>query len=113
MLMTTVNISLPKSMYEDARKALSARGYASISEFVRDAMRGILYPQLTENGFAPEFEQKVLEAAKEPEDNDIELRTDKEVKDYFLHLKVPKRYKSNNDKGKVVRKVSGFVSSPR
>ncbi len=47
-MITTVNISLPKSMYEDAKKMLARFGYASISELVRDAIRKKIYPELTE-----------------------------------------------------------------
>lgn len=58
-------------MYQDAKKMLSKRGYASISELIRDALRDALYPKVTENGFTPEFEERVLKAAAEPTDNDI------------------------------------------
>ncbi len=89
----TINISLPKKVLQDAKKMVEARGYASISELMRDALRDKLYPGLTENGFTPEFEEAVLRAAKEPRDNDIVLRTKKDFDDYFLHLKYPKRKK--------------------
>lgn len=63
---TTVNISLPQSLYNDAKKLLTKRGYASLSELIRDSLRTVLYPRITENGFTPEFEEEILEAAKEP-----------------------------------------------
>jgi len=44
---------------------LRIRGYASISELIRHALRDVLYPKITENGFTPEFEKKVLQAEKE------------------------------------------------
>ena len=53
-------------MYIDAKKMADQRKYTSISEFIRDAMRRMLYPQLTENGFTPEFEEQVLEAENDP-----------------------------------------------
>ncbi len=59
-------------MYEDTKVTLVRRGYTSISEFIRDAIRDVLYPPLTENGFTPEFEAQVLRAEKEPIENDIE-----------------------------------------
>ena len=68
----TINISLPKSMYQDAKKTLTKKGYTSISEFIRDAVREKLYPGLTENGFTPEFEEEVLKAAAEPIENSVE-----------------------------------------
>lgn len=71
MITKTINISLPESMLSDAKKALSLRGYASISEFIRDALRDVLYPKLTENGFTPEFEKEILEAAKEPIEDSV------------------------------------------
>lgn len=87
---TTINISLPKNMYNDAKKLLAARGYASISELVRDALRDTLYSRLTENGFTPEFEEEVLKSAASSRNNDILLETDADFKNYFLHLKKPK-----------------------
>lgn len=55
---TTINISLPKSLLDDAKKMLSKRGYASISELVREALRNTVYPNLTENGFTSEMDRK-------------------------------------------------------
>jgi len=43
---------------------LHVRGYASISELIRQALRDVLYPKITENGFTPEFEEAVLRAEK-------------------------------------------------
>ena len=60
---TTINISLPKSMYQDAKKLVVTRGYTSISELIRDALRGVIYPRLTENGFTSEFEEEILRRA--------------------------------------------------
>ncbi|MBI3577450.1 hypothetical protein HY086_05430 [Candidatus Gottesmanbacteria bacterium] len=87
----TINISLPKSMYADAQKSLGVRGYASISELIRDALRRLLYPQVTENGLTPEFEEAVLRSEAQPRKDDYVLKTDKEVEDYFLRLKLPKK----------------------
>jgi Arc/MetJ-type ribon-helix-helix transcriptional regulator len=89
--MATINISLPTTMYQDAKAILRVRGYASISELIRQALRDVLYPKITENGFTPEFEEEVLRAEKSPRKHDIVLSTDKEIKDYFLKLKVPKK----------------------
>jgi len=88
---TTINISLPKTMYRDAKKTLSKRGYASISELIRDALRDWLYPKVTVNGFTSEFEERVLRAEKSPVKNDIKLKTRKEIEDYFLRLRKPTR----------------------
>lgn len=85
--MMTVNISLPKSMYQEAKKFLEHKGYASLSEFVRDSLRKTLYPEITENGFTREFEDQVLEAAKEPIDESKTWETGKDIKSYFRNLR--------------------------
>lgn len=69
---TTVNISLPQSLYADAKRIVAERRYTSISELFRDALRQILYPRLTENGFTQEFEEKALRASKEPLEDSVE-----------------------------------------
>lgn len=95
----TINISLPVSMYKDAKLVSKEEGYSSISELIRHALRKILYPSgLTVNGFTPEFEDLVLEAAKEPVRNDIVLKSNKDVHDYFINLKIPSRIKNRNVK---------------
>ncbi len=67
----TINISLPKSLYSDAKKAVAKRRYVSISELVRDAVRRVLYPGLTVNGFTKEFEDMVLKREKDSTEDDI------------------------------------------
>lgn len=91
--MTTVNISLPSDMYKDVKKTIKERGYSSVSELVRDALRRMVYPGLTENGFTPEFEDAVLEAAQEPVDESKTIETDKDLEQYFreLHKRVKQR----------------------
>lgn len=95
---TTVNISLPTSMYKDAKRHMKVRGYSSISEFVRTALRTMIYPELTENGFMPEFEEKVLKSAALPLKDDIVFENEQEVDNYFRHLILPKGKKSSHDK---------------
>jgi Arc/MetJ-type ribon-helix-helix transcriptional regulator len=90
-MLTTINISLPRDMYKDAKKALTTKRYSSVSELIRDALRKSLYGEVTQNGFTKEFEDQVLASAVESRKNDTKLRTNKEVEDYFRHLKVPKR----------------------
>jgi len=90
---TTINISLPRSVIQDAKKHMARRGYASFSEFIRAAIRKEVYPELTENGFTPEFEAEVLRSASQPRKNDMIFKNHKELSDYLLHFKYPKRYK--------------------
>lgn len=59
-------------MYAEAKRIVSKRGYSSISELIREALRNVLYPNLTENGFTPEFEEEILRRSAESENNDIE-----------------------------------------
>lgn len=42
---TTINISLPKFMLQDAKKYADQRGYVSISELVRDILRHEIYSE--------------------------------------------------------------------
>ncbi len=83
-------------MYEDMKAYLARRGYTSVSELVRDAVRDVLYPQVTENGFTPEFEEAVLEAEKEPRRKDRVWRTEKDINDYFnaLRIRIKKHVKN-------------------
>lgn len=100
---TTVNISLPVNMYKDAKAVIEERGYSSVSEIVRDALRRLLYPHLTVNGFTPEFEERVLLSAQEPIE---ESRTIDDLDAYFAELdeKLELRRK-HNDQNKRDRRV--------
>ncbi len=91
-------------MYFDAKRIQSLQGYASISELIRHALRNILYPSgLTVNRFTPEFENMVLESAKEPAREDLVLKTDKDIESYFINLKPPTRIKRVNGKDSTKR----------
>lgn len=83
----TINISLPKTMYEDAKAYLARRGYSSVSELFRDTLREKLYPRLTENGFTPEFEEEVLRSAAEPRQKDKVWKSEKDIQEYFAQLR--------------------------
>lgn len=93
-MLTTVNISLPKTMYEDAKKMVDWRGYSSLSELIRDSLRDILYPSVTDNGFTPEFEERVLKASKEPLEKDIVWSGKGSFTDFVLK-QGKKRYAKN------------------
>lgn len=73
-------------MYQDAKRMLSKRGYASISELIRDVLRDELYPEVSENGFTPEFEERVLKAAKEPISEAKTWKNTKDIDKYFKDL---------------------------
>lgn len=80
-------------MYQDAKKVLSQKGYSSLSELIRDSLRKVLYPQLTENGFTSEFEEEVLRSAAEPLEGDVVIETEEELKRFFdqVHQRVEKK----------------------
>lgn len=86
---TTVNISLPKSMYDDAKKEVTRKGYSSFSEFIRDTLRETLYEdknRITENGFPVWFEDQVLKAAKESTGNDEVWETEDDMEKWFKKM---------------------------
>ena len=91
---TTINISLPKQMYQEAKKVITQQHYSSVSELVRDALRRFLsLKKITENGFTEEFEDLVLKSAAEPEENDYVLETEEDVHNYFKHRILPAKKK--------------------
>lgn len=90
-MMTTINISLPTNMYDQLKRFVSQRGYSSVSELVRDTLRDTIYSTKTINGFTPEFEDEILKSEAEPRKNDIVLKTEKDVHNYFRKLIKPKK----------------------
>lgn len=103
MSTTTVNISLPKEMYKDVKRAVKVKRYTSVSEMVRDSLRKSLYEEITENGFTPVFEDRVLESEMEPEENDKIWETEEEIRKDFNKLR--KKIKSKSDKNKAHRQL--------
>jgi len=83
----TVNISLPKNLYKDIKETIKERGYSSVSELMRDAVRRVIYPELTENGFTPEFEEAVLRSAKGSVDEKDVWETPEDIDKYFAKLR--------------------------
>lgn len=85
-------------MYEEAKKMQKQKHYASISELMRDALRRILQPDITENGFTREFEEEVLRSAAEPESKDEVWETPEDIDRFFANLKTEiKRKKHDKD----------------
>ncbi len=74
---TTINISLPKEMYKDAKRVLEERRYASISELVREGIRKVIY-----------------------QDDEV-WETEEDVKSYFRNLR--EEIKDRNGKGRKIR----------
>ena len=85
-------------MYQEAKKVVVQQHYSSVSELMRDALRGFLSKKrITENGFTEEFEDLVLEAAKEPIDHSKVWETEEDVHDYFKQLAKELKLKRLND----------------
>ncbi|MDP1743391.1 MAG: ribbon-helix-helix domain-containing protein [Candidatus Amesbacteria bacterium] len=80
----TLNISLPYAMHADAKKMVRAQKYTSVSELIRDAMRKIMYRDITVNGFTKQFEEETLRAAAEPIENSIEWNGKGSFTDFVL-----------------------------
>jgi len=88
--MSTINISLPNSLYKDAKNTVIKKHYASMSELIRDALRKILYQEtVSEEYFSKDFEDEVLRRARKPNDSDIVFETEEDLRKYFLNLKLP------------------------
>ena len=73
---TTINISLPTDMYKDAKKEVSKKNYASVSELVREGIRNIIYEDET-------------------------WETEEDVKNYFRSLR--EEIKGRNGKNQKIR----------
>lgn len=88
---TTINISLPLSLLKVARSESKKFGFASTSEYIRQAIRNFAYGidknGLTINGFTPEFEDIVLESAKESINESSAWTSTKDIDAYFKKLK--------------------------
>ena len=91
-------------MLVDAKKVLVKRGFASISEYIRAALRRDLYPRLTENGFTPEFEAEVLKSAAEPRKNDV-VWDGKTPFSEFVLKHAPKTHGKNKLRQRVSRAI--------
>lgn len=96
----TTNISMPKGLYDAAKRLAKKYHYNSVSELIRDALRWWMNPSLTRNGFTPEFEEEVLKSAAEPLENDIEWDGKGSFTEFVLR-EGAKKY----DKGQGQRKI--------
>ena len=67
----TINISMPKGLYAQAKARAKKYHYASVSEVIRDALRWWMNDNLTRNGFTPQFEEETLKAAKEADAGNV------------------------------------------
>ena len=99
----TVNISMPKGLYDQAKRRAKKYHYNSVSEVIRDALRWWLNDKLTRNGFTPEFEEEVLRSEKLPVENDIEWDGKGSFTEFVLR-EGKKKYDKNKGKRSVLSK---------
>lgn len=101
---TTINISLPKSLYKDAKRLVAEGKYSSISEIMRAGLRRVLYDadKITENGLPGWFEDRVLESAQEPIKKSSVWESEEDMKKYFekLHKEKSGKSKKKDDKSR-------------
>jgi metal-responsive CopG/Arc/MetJ family transcriptional regulator len=117
---STINISLPTSLLNSAREESKKYGFASISEYIRQAIRSSVYgirkDGLTINGFTPEFEEMALKNSKSSAKNDILLETDDDFEKHFLGQKTYSKISKDNVKSVNKRKLrvnaQGFTRQP-
>ncbi|MBI4064798.1 hypothetical protein HY409_00305 [Candidatus Gottesmanbacteria bacterium] len=105
----TINISLPTSLYSEAKKHQKKYHYSALSELIRDALRWWINPRLTRNGFTPEFERGVLQAEKEADAGSVVKWDGKTPFHEFVVSHSPPPYGKN----RVHRKVSQKLSKAR
>lgn len=74
--MTTINISLPEKLKDQAQKLVDSGFYASFSDMVRDALRRTI-AQNKYDFWAEETKKEIKEGKA------IALKTKKDIKDYF------------------------------
>jgi len=70
-------VKIPEKMEEDLQKYMKELGYASFSEFARDAIRDKLYKK----ELTPEFEEKIKEGLEDIKEGNV--YSHEEVKEKF------------------------------
>lgn len=78
---TTINISLPKKLYDDAKQMASHQAYSSVSEVIRDALRRMLYQPADE--IPTYLEEAAILAERESISTDIILSTPDDIESAF------------------------------
>jgi len=96
----TINISMPKGLYVQAKAEAKKYHYTSISELIRDSMRWWMNDNLTRNGFTPQFENMVLRSEKSSMKNDI-VWEGKES-DLVNYVKNPKKHNLHSKSKRVI-----------
>lgn len=105
----TINISMPKGLYAQAKARAKKYHYSSVSEVIRDALRWWMNDNLTRNGFTPEFEDMVLKAENSPVKDDIVWEgKESDLVNYVKSAKKPNLHsKSKRTSGRPARVSRG------
>lgn len=100
----TTNISMPRGLYQQAKKQARKYHYNSVSELIRDALRWWMNDNLTRNGFTPEFEEETLKAAKEADAGNVIEWDGKGSFSDFVLKEGKKKYDKNQSHRKILSK---------
>ena len=84
--MQTINISLPAALNEQISSQVKAGNYASVSEFIREAVRKLL--GISPTAFLPEAEEEILKISQISPAHDLAFDTGKTpLKKIFTKLR--------------------------
>lgn len=87
--MQTINISLPTALNEQISSQVKAGNYASVSEFIREAVRKLL--GISPTVFLPEAEEEILKISQSAPARDLVFDSGKvSVKKMFTKLRKAK-----------------------
>ena len=73
-MIQTINISLPKNLSDQIRSEVKKRGYVSVSEFIREAVRNYLHASTS---FSEKAEKEIIKIAKSSSKKDIGFNSQK------------------------------------
>ncbi|OGD54405.1 hypothetical protein A3J78_00075 [Candidatus Beckwithbacteria bacterium RBG_13_35_6] len=70
----TINISLPKQLFDQIRTQVNEGGYVSISEFIRESVRNLLKAS---TAFSTQAEEEILKISKTKINKDKKFDSEK------------------------------------
>lgn len=97
----TTNITFPRDDWK-ALKIVAMEQGISMAEFVRRVVgktvrhaagQFVRRQKLTVNGFTPEFEEEVLKAAAEPVREDMVMKTEDDINEFFNRMLKKRQWK--------------------
>lgn len=103
---------MPKGLYVQAKAEVKKYHYNSVSEFIRDATRKLLYPELTENGFTKQFESMILRREKNMDKYDTVEWDGKTPFTEFVLNNSPKKHVKTKVRRQVLERSKRITSIP-